>query len=88
MQGSEKIQGARCSRLHKRPGFLQLTQQIAVLGRPGGFMRVWLPDCVYKSFPLFVGSVGLAGCLAGNPASLALGGVLMLYSGGVYCLRR
>jgi hypothetical protein len=33
MQGSEKIQDARCSRLHKRPGFFQLTQQIAVLGQ-------------------------------------------------------
>lgn len=52
-------------------------------------MRVWLPDCVtYRSFPLVVGTVGLAGCLAGSPASLALGGVLILYSGGVYCLRR
>lgn len=51
-------------------------------------MRVWLPDCIYKSFPLFVGSVGAAGCLAGSPASLALGGVLMLYSGGVYWMRK
>lgn len=58
----------------------------------GGAIRVpihiWLPDCVYRSFPLVVGTVGLAGCLAGSPASLALGGVLILYSGGVYCLRR
>ncbi|UTF48991.1 hypothetical protein NLA06_10420 [Desulfomicrobium sp. ZS1] len=51
-------------------------------------MRVWLPDCVYKSFPLFVGTVGLGGCLVGSSASLALGGVLMLYSGGVYYLRK
>lgn len=51
-------------------------------------MRVWLPDCVYRSFPFFVGTVGLAGCLVGNSASLALGGVLMLYSGGVCYLRR
>jgi hypothetical protein len=51
-------------------------------------MRVWLPDCVYRSFPLFVGTIGLTGCLAGSAASLALGGVLMLYSGGVYYMRR
>jgi hypothetical protein len=51
-------------------------------------MRVWLPHCVYKAFPLFVGTVGLAGCLAGSQASLALGGVLMLYSGGVCYLRK
>ena len=51
-------------------------------------MRVGLPHCVYKSCPLFVGTVGLAGCMVGSPASLALGGVLMLYSGGVYCLRK
>lgn len=51
-------------------------------------MRVWLPDYVYKSFPLFVGSAGLAGCLVGSPASFALGGVLVLYSGGVYYMRR
>lgn len=51
-------------------------------------MRVWLPDRIYRSFPLFVGTVGVAGCLAGSPASLALGGVLMLYSGGVYWLRK
>jgi hypothetical protein len=50
-------------------------------------MRVWLPDCIYRSFPLFVGTAGLAGCFAGSPASLALGGVLMLYSGGVFYLR-
>ena len=51
-------------------------------------MRVWLPDYIYKSFPLFVGSVGVAGCLAGSPESLALGGVLMLYSGCVYWMRK
>lgn len=51
-------------------------------------MRVWLPRCIYKVFPLFAGTAGLAGCLVGSQASLALGGVLMLYSGGVYCLRR
>jgi len=51
-------------------------------------MRVWLPDCVYRTFPLFAGTVGLAGCFAGSSAGLALGGVLMLYSGGVCYLRR
>lgn len=53
-----------------------------------GCMRVWLPDCVYRSFHIFAGTVGLAGCFAGSSASLALGGVLMLYSGGVCYLRR
>lgn len=51
-------------------------------------MRVWLPVCVYRSFPFFAGFAGLAGCLAGSPASLALGGVLVLYSGGVCYMRR
>lgn len=51
-------------------------------------MRVWLPDWIYRTFPLVVGTSGLAGCLAGSPESLALGGVLMLYSGGVFYMRR
>lgn len=51
-------------------------------------MRVLLPDCIYRSFPFLVGTVGLAGCMTGTPASQALGAVLMLYSGGVYCLRK
>lgn len=50
-------------------------------------MRVWLPCCVYKSFPLFVGSVGLMGCFMGNAAGLALGGLLVAYSAGVCCMR-
>jgi hypothetical protein len=54
----------------------------------GYFMRVWLPDSVYKAFPAVVGVAGLLGCAAGNPASLSLGGLLLLYSGGVYCMRR
>jgi hypothetical protein len=41
-----------------------------------------------QDFSSFAGTVGLAGCLTGNQASLALGGVLMLYGGGVYCLRK
>ena len=93
MQRRENIQEAR-SVAGKRLPVLSLTRQIAIQERPakgsarGSRMRVWLPHCVYRSFPLFVGTVGLAGCLAGNPASLALGGVLMLYSGGVCYLRR
>jgi hypothetical protein len=51
-------------------------------------MRVWLPLFVYKTFPLVVGTVGLAGCLTGSAASVALGGVLVLYSGGVCYLRK
>jgi hypothetical protein len=51
-------------------------------------MRVWLPHFVYKTFPLFVGTVGLAGCMTGSAASVALGGVLVLYSGGVCYLRK
>ena len=53
----------------------------------GGFMRVWLPCCIYKSFPLFVGSIGLMGCFMGNTAGLALGGLLIGYSAGVCCMR-
>lgn len=51
-------------------------------------MRVWLPEKVYKSFPMVVGAVGFLGCIAGSTASISLGGVLLLYSGGVYCMRR
>ncbi len=51
-------------------------------------MKLWLPDCIYHLFPFFAGTVGLAGCIAGSSACLALGGVLMLYSGGVFYLRR
>jgi hypothetical protein len=51
-------------------------------------MRVWLPDYVYRAFPVVVGVAGLLGCVAGNPASLSLGGLLLLYSGGVYCMRK
>lgn len=50
-------------------------------------MRVWLPCCIYKSFPLVVGSIGLMGCLVGNAASLTLGGLLIAYSAGVCCMR-
>lgn len=54
----------------------------------GGSMRVWVPDLVYRTFPLFAGFMGLFGCLAGTAATLSLGGVLILYSGSVYCMRR
>ena len=47
-------------------------------------MRVWLPDQIYSSFPLFVGTVEVAVCLAGSLACLVLGDVLMLYIGGAY----
>jgi hypothetical protein len=50
-------------------------------------MRVWLPDFLYKTFPLFAGIAGLLGCLAGTAAALGLGSILILYCGGVYCLR-
>ena len=53
----------------------------------GDPMRVWLPDYLYKSFPLLVGAIGALGCLAGTSASLALGGLLVVYSAGVYCMR-
>ena len=52
------------------------------------FMRVWLPENVYRTFPLVVGAVGFFGCMAGSAASVSLGGMLILYSGGVYCMRR
>ncbi len=51
-------------------------------------MRVWLLEKVYKSFPMVVGAVGFLGCIAGSTASISLGGMLILYSGGVYCMRR
>lgn len=50
-------------------------------------MRVWLPDHLYKAFPLLVGTIGLLGCFSGDTAGLALGGLLMLYSAGVGYLR-
>lgn len=51
-------------------------------------MRVCLPEKVYRTFPLVVGAVGFFGCMAGSAASVSLGGMLILYSGGVYCMRR
>jgi hypothetical protein len=54
----------------------------------GGSMRVWLPDYVYRTFPLLAGMAGLLGCLAGTAATLSLGSVLILYCSGVYCMRR
>jgi hypothetical protein len=51
-------------------------------------MCIWLPGRVYRYFPLFVGIVGVVGCLGGSLASLALGGMLMIYSSGVYWLRK
>lgn len=50
-------------------------------------MRVWLPNSVYKFFPLLVAAIGIMGCMLGNTAGLGLGGVLLVYSGGVYCMR-
>lgn len=50
-------------------------------------MRVWVPDYLYKIFPLLAGMVGVFGCLVGTAATLSLGGVLILYSGSVYCMR-
>ena len=50
-------------------------------------MRLWLPESVYKAFPLLVASVGALGCMLGSAAGYALGGVLLVYSGGVYCMR-
>ena len=50
-------------------------------------MRLWLPNSVYKIFPLLVATIGILGCLLGSAAGLALGGVLLAYSGGVCCMR-
>ena len=50
-------------------------------------MRLWLPESVYKVFPLLVASIGALGCMLGSAAGYALGGVLLVYSGGVYCMR-
>ena len=50
-------------------------------------MRVWVPDYLYKIFPLLAGMVGVLGCVVGTAATLSLGGVLILYSGSVYCMR-
>lgn len=50
-------------------------------------MRLWLPNSVYKVFPLMVATIGILGCMLGSAAGLALGGVLLVYSGGVYCMR-
>lgn len=50
-------------------------------------MQVWLPEIVYRTFPLFTAMVGLLGCMVGTAATLLLGSVLILYSGGVYCMR-
>ena len=50
-------------------------------------MRVWVPDYMYKYFPMLAGLIGAFGCLAGTPATLGLGGVLVLYSGSVYWMR-
>jgi hypothetical protein len=50
-------------------------------------MRVWVPDYMYKYFPMLAGLIGALGCLAGTPATLGLGGVLVLYSGSVYWMR-
>ena len=50
-------------------------------------MRVWLPCCVYKTFPLLVASIGMLGCLIGSAAGFALGGALIVYSAGVCCMR-
>jgi hypothetical protein len=61
---------------------------VCTIKAEGYFMRVWLPDYVYRAFPAVVGVAGLLGCAAGNPASFSLGGLLILYSGGVYCMRR
>ncbi|GAB6113530.1 hypothetical protein [Desulfomicrobium salsuginis] len=52
------------------------------------FMRVWLPDFIYKPFPLIVATIGLLGCFAGTAPSMGLGGSLILYSGGVLCMRQ
>jgi len=50
-------------------------------------MRLWLPNSVYKVFPLLVATVGILGCMLDSAAGLALGGVLLAYSCGVYCMR-
>lgn len=50
-------------------------------------MRVWLPHHLYKAFPFLVGATGLLGCLSGDADSLALGGLLVLYSAGVSYMR-
>jgi len=50
-------------------------------------MRVWMPESIYRFFPFLVGAIGLAGCLTGTAVSLGLGGTLLLYSGGVFCMR-
>jgi|GEM_PF-6000389 len=50
-------------------------------------MRVWLPDFIYKPFPLIVATIGLLGCCAGTASSVGLGGSLLLYSSGVLCMR-
>ncbi len=51
-------------------------------------MRVWLPDCIYKPFPLIVATIGLLGCCAGTLPSMGLGGSLILYGSGVLCMRK
>lgn len=51
-------------------------------------MRCWLPEHFYRMFPLLSIFAGFMGCLAGTGSCLALGGVLILYGGGVICMRR
>lgn len=50
-------------------------------------MKIWLPDRMYKMFPFYVGVIGCLGCALGNPTAIGLGGMLLLYSCGVFLLR-
>jgi hypothetical protein len=51
-------------------------------------MKIWIPDRMYKMFPMCVGVIGCVGCSLGSPATVGLGGVLLLYSGGVFLMRK
>lgn len=51
-------------------------------------MKIWLPDCIYRFFPATVAAIGAMGCLTGSNSAMGLGGVLLLYSGGIFLLRK
>lgn len=50
-------------------------------------MRLWMPEWMYRSFPFAAGAAGVLGCLVQTPATIGLGGVLLLYSGSVIIMR-
>jgi hypothetical protein len=51
-------------------------------------MKIWLPDFIYRFFPTAVAAIGVLGCLSGTNSAIGLGGVLLLYSGGILLLRK